>query len=89
MKKSLNRRAPDLTLDIGKYLIPRTDPGHGSSLAHELGHVAGYKGNAPDGYHDIDPTPEEMDGASDPLMGPEGGGVPSEQWCDKMEGLAQ
>jgi hypothetical protein len=61
-----------------------------STLAHELGHAAGYRGNDPnDAGHDIDPEEDDPGIKGSPLMGPKGGDQPSRQWCEKVSGLAK
>ena len=59
-------------------------------LAHELGHVAGYVGDNPkDPQHDIDPDPISFIKKNVSLMAPQGGDVPSRQWCSRVKGLAK
>jgi hypothetical protein len=58
-------------------------------LAHELGHVADYKGNDPGTNHDVDNTPSDIGSAGDSVMAPRGGDLVTEEWCKKVGGLAK
>jgi len=69
-------------------LINSNAPGY--VLAHELGHVAGYVGDDPKNPgHDIDPDPTSFIKSDVSLMAPQGGDVPSRQWCNRVKGLAK
>ena len=62
------------------YSIPKAEE---REIAHELGHMAGYRGNASDGYHSIDNYNLMRTRANG------GGNDPDCQWCQKVFNLAK